>query len=106
MIVDKRVKLNMVGLDGNAFYVMGAFKRQAEKEKWTQEEIKKVLDEAMSSDYNHLLVTIMEHTEPEDDDIDEDDIEADAYEDAFEDEDENEDEEEGCGGHCGRCSCK
>lgn len=103
MIVDKKVKLNLIGLDGNAFSVMGAFKRQAQREKWSQEEIKKVLDEAMSRDYNYLLATIMEHTEPEDDDIDEEDIEdieEDAYEDAYDEED-----EEGCGGHCGKCSC-
>jgi hypothetical protein len=53
--------LNLVGVDGNAFAVMGTFRRQAVKEGWKQEEIQKVLDEAMSGDYNHLLCTIMEH---------------------------------------------
>lgn len=57
----KTVKLNLVGLDGNAYSLMGAFKRQAHKEKWTEEEIKEVLTEAMSGDYNHLLATLSNH---------------------------------------------
>lgn len=59
----KKVKLNLVGLDGNAFSIMGAFQNQARKEKWTQQEIKAVLDKAMSGDYNNLLKTIAEHCE-------------------------------------------
>lgn len=59
----KKVKLNLVGLDGNAFSVMGAFKRQAKKENWTNEEIQVVLDDAMSAGYSHLLSTIMKHVE-------------------------------------------
>jgi hypothetical protein len=57
----KKVNLELVGLDGNAFSVMGAFQRQARREKWTKEEIDTVLQEAMSSDYNHLLATIAKH---------------------------------------------
>jgi hypothetical protein len=59
--MNKRIKLNLVGLDGNAFSIMGAFKRQARKEGWTDEEIRKVLEKAMSGDYNHLLATIAAH---------------------------------------------
>lgn len=54
----KKVNLKLTGLDGNAFSIMGAFQRQARKENWTKEEINAVLDDAMSSDYNHLLSTI------------------------------------------------
>jgi hypothetical protein len=57
----KKVKLKLVGLDGNAFSVMGAFNRQARKEGWPTEEIDTVLKEAMSGDYNHLLATIAKH---------------------------------------------
>ena len=57
----KKVNLKLVGLDGNAFSIMGAFQRQARKENWTPEEIKSVLDDAMSSDYDHLLYTIANH---------------------------------------------
>ena len=60
-MTDKQIKLNLVGLDGNAFSLMGAFQRQAKKEKWTSEEIKEVLDEAMTGDYDHLLYTLDSH---------------------------------------------
>ena len=56
-----KVKCRLVGQDGNAFVIMGRFKTAAQKAKWPPEEIKKVLDEAMSGDYNHLLITISEH---------------------------------------------
>jgi hypothetical protein len=61
MIVNKKIKLKLVGLDGNAFVLMGAFSRQAKKEKWTPEEIKSVLDEAKKSDYNHLVSVLGDH---------------------------------------------
>jgi hypothetical protein len=54
----KKVKLKLVGLDGNAFNIMGHFQRQARKEGWTTTEIDEVILEAMSADYHHLLATI------------------------------------------------
>jgi len=62
-LTNKKVKLKLVGLDGNVYALMGAFQRQARKEKWTPDEIKAVLDECTSGDYNHLLATLMEVTE-------------------------------------------
>ena len=79
----KKVKLTLVGLDGNAFSLMGAFQKQARREKWTSEEIKTVTDKCMSGDYNNLLVTLMEVCEDEDEDADVDKLE-----------DDNEDEDE------------
>ena len=68
----KKVRLRLVGLDGNAFSLMGAFQNRAEDEGWTREEIKAVLDEAMSDDYDHLLATLAAHCEnPADGDEDE-----------------------------------
>jgi len=61
MKVKKTVHLKLVGLDGNAFYLLGAFQKAARQQGWTQEEIKAVLNEARSSDYNHLLATLAEH---------------------------------------------
>jgi hypothetical protein len=61
--VNKKVKLRLIGLDGNAFSLMGAFRSQAKKEKWTKEEIEAVLDDAMSGDYNHLLRVLADHCE-------------------------------------------
>ena len=57
----RTVKLNLIGIDGNAFSIMGAFSRQAKREGWTKEEIDAVLKEAQSSDYDHLLATIADH---------------------------------------------
>lgn len=59
----KTIKLNLVGLDGNAFALMGAFRKQAKKEGWTAAEIKEVLDKCMESDYDDLLCTLMERCE-------------------------------------------
>ena len=56
-----KVNLKMVGLDGNAFAIMGAFQAQARREGWTKEEINEVLDEARSGDYSHLVATITDH---------------------------------------------
>jgi hypothetical protein len=59
----KKVKLQLVGLDGNAFSLMGAFQKAARRQGWTKEEITEVLDDAMSGDYNHLLQVLVSHTE-------------------------------------------
>lgn len=61
MTPKKTITLRLVGLDGNAFCLMGAFNRQAKKEGWTKEEIDGVLNEARSRDYNHLLATLADH---------------------------------------------
>lgn len=66
-VIDKTVNLNLVGVNGNAFMIIGVFQRQAKREGWTQEEIDAVLSEAKSGDYNHLLATIENHCEPKDD---------------------------------------
>ena len=61
-VVDKKVELNLVGIDGNAFSVLGVFINRARRERWTDEEISAVVDEAKSQDYDHLLQTIIAHT--------------------------------------------
>jgi len=62
----KKVKLTLIGLDSNAFAIMGAFQKAARRQGWTQEEIKKVLDDAKNGDYDHFLSVIMNHCEDED----------------------------------------
>jgi len=57
----KKVNLRLTGLDGNAFSLMGAFQRQARKEKWAPAEIDSVLKDAQSSDYSHLISTLANH---------------------------------------------
>ncbi len=62
----KKVKMELVGLDGNAFAIMGAWRSNALRQGWSQEEVRAVLKEAQSGDYNHLLATIaMNTTEPD-----------------------------------------
>ena len=68
----KKVKVQLVGIDGNAFAVMGIWSRAARQQGWTKEEIDKVLKEAMSGDYDHLLATIVSNSEDIDGDDDED----------------------------------
>lgn len=77
-MTDKKVTLELVGLDGNAFALMRAFRQQARKEGWTKEEIDEVLEECKSGDYNHLLCTLMEYCQsPEDneDDFEDEEVE-------------------------------
>ncbi len=61
-MTNKKITLNLEGMDGNAFAIMGAFSKQARKEGWSKEEINEVLTEAKKSDYDHLLQTIITHT--------------------------------------------
>jgi hypothetical protein len=64
--LELKVKLDLVGIDGNAFAVMGAFKKAAQRQGMPKEEIDQILAEAKSGDYNYLLATIIDHTESED----------------------------------------
>ena len=59
----KKVKMRVVGLDSNAFSLMGAFKQNARRQGWNKEEIEVVMEKCMSGDYNNLLRVLMEHTE-------------------------------------------
>jgi hypothetical protein len=59
--INKKVKLNLVGLDGNAFNLMGQFQKQARKEKWDIHEISYVINKCQSGDYDNLLCVLMEY---------------------------------------------
>jgi len=69
-VIEKTVNFDLVGVNGNAFMIMGVFGRQAKKEGWTKKEIELVLTEAKSRDYNYLLATIENHCEPKDESYD------------------------------------
>lgn len=58
----KKLKLNLEGIDGNAYALLSAFKREAHKSGWTVTEQWEVLKEAQSGDYDHLLQTLIKHT--------------------------------------------
>ncbi len=66
MTTNKKVKLDLIGLDSNAYALLAAFNRAAKRQGWTLEEIKAVLDEAKSSDHDHLVFVLSSHCEPED----------------------------------------
>ena len=65
MTTTKKVNLDLTGLDGNAFSLMGAFSKQAKREGWTSDEIKEVIDECKRGDYDHLLRTLIGICNPE-----------------------------------------
>ena len=67
-IIHKSVSLNLVGLNGNAYALIGAFNRQARKEGWSQDEIDAVVTEAKNGNYVHLLATIENHCQSIEDD--------------------------------------
>ncbi len=69
--VDKTINLDLTTVDSNIFNIMGAFGRQARREKWTQAEIDFVLEEAKKHDYNHAIATISDYCEPKDQQEDE-----------------------------------
>lgn len=53
----KKRKYNLVGVDGNAFSVMGYVAKAMENEGKTEEEVEAYQKEAMSGNYTHLLAT-------------------------------------------------
>lgn len=53
-------KYDLVGVDGNAFCVMG-YTAQALKREGLSNLVKEMQDKAMSGDYNNLLVVCMEY---------------------------------------------
>ena len=55
--------MDLVGLDGNAFSLMGTFRNKARRQGWTMQEVDIVIEECMKGDYNHLLSTLIAHTE-------------------------------------------
>ncbi len=56
-------ELKLVGEDGNAFSILGRATGVARRAGWDETKIKSVMDEAMSSDYDHLLQVMMKNFE-------------------------------------------
>ena len=48
-------KYNLVGIDGNAYSVMGYVIKAMKRERFSKSEIDDYRADAMSDDYNHLL---------------------------------------------------
>lgn len=62
MVSKKKVRLTLVGTDGNAFALLGRFQRAAKAQGWTPEQIRRVTLEMTRGDYNHLLSVLMSYT--------------------------------------------
>ena len=56
-------ELELAGLDGNAFSILGRARIAARDDGWPKEDIEAVMNEATSGDYDHLLTTIMTYFE-------------------------------------------
>lgn len=54
---------NLIGLDGNAYSVMGYVRRAMKEQKFTKEEIDEYTNKATSSDYHNLLRVSIEYVE-------------------------------------------
>lgn len=68
--MNKKVRLELIGLDGNAFFLLGSFSKAARRQGWTPQEITEVTAEATKGDYDHLLRTLIQHTESPDEEED------------------------------------
>jgi hypothetical protein len=53
--------LKIVGEDGNAFFILGKARKVVKQNNWSEEEIKKFMDEAQSGDYDNLLRVCMKY---------------------------------------------
>lgn len=62
----EKVQMTLTGLDGNAFSLLGAFRKSAARQGWTEKEIQVVLNEAMADNYDHLVNTLMDNIEETD----------------------------------------
>lgn len=49
----------LIGVDGNAFAIMGYTERQLMRAGWPRDDIKEVMNTAMSGDYNNVIATCM-----------------------------------------------
>jgi hypothetical protein len=61
----KPVRFTLVGKDGNALALIGAWRAAAREQGWPDAEIERVSHEALSKDYRHVLATLQDHSESE-----------------------------------------
>jgi hypothetical protein len=61
VMTESKPKLKLVGLDGNAFSILGRAHRVARQAGWSNAAWKTIQTDAMSGDYDHLLGVMAEH---------------------------------------------
>ena len=59
--MQETITLEMSERDGNAFAILGRFQNEANQAGWSKNQIKEVMDEATSGDFDHLLQTFIGH---------------------------------------------
>jgi len=59
----EKLEWSLVGVNWNAFAILGYFVQKARRQWRSKEEIKEVLDDAKSGDYDNLLYIINEQFE-------------------------------------------
>jgi len=63
----KKVNFDLMSVDSNAFSLIGAWRKQALREGWSDAEVESVIKEAKSSDYANLVAVLAEHSDYSDD---------------------------------------
>lgn len=63
MLTIQKPTVRLIGIDGNAFVLIGACRVAAKKSGWSDERIKDLTTEMMSGDYDNLLITATKHFE-------------------------------------------
>ena len=58
-----KIHFDLTSVDGNAFVLLGGFKRAARVQGADQREVDEVIKEATSGDYDHLVQTLMANIE-------------------------------------------
>ena len=56
----EKLNLDLSEVDGNAHMLLAHFQKQARRSDWSEEEADKVVKEAVSRDYDHLVQTLMD----------------------------------------------
>ena len=57
--MNNKIEFDLANCDGNAFAILGGWRRAARQQGWSEDTIEAVLVEAKSGDYDHLVQTIM-----------------------------------------------
>lgn len=59
------ISVELIGVDGNAFNILGIVKKALERAGVSEEEVSEFYTEATSGDYTKLLATVMKTVEVE-----------------------------------------
>ena len=57
--MNNKIEFDLANCDGNAFAILGGWRRAARNQGWSEDTIEAVLAEAKSGNYDHLVQTIM-----------------------------------------------